>query len=336
MIFLGIESSCDETAVALIQGSRPLGHVIYSQDHRASGGVIPQVAAREHLHHLPLVIAHMLDQARISLTDIDGIGVSAGPGLVGGLLVGILWAKGLALALSKPLWPVHHLEAHALMVRMKTQVDFPYLLLLLSGGHCILAIVHGVGHYQVLGQTRDDAAGECLDKVARALGGPYPGGAYIEQQALKGNSYAIPLPVPLHHQGGLDFSFSGLKTACLRWITQHPDLPHSSSLRSDFCASFQRVIADSLCQRLSTALAQTRLSHCVISGGVASNQYFRTRLEATCRDHRSLFIAPNPADCTDNGLMIAWATHEYYQAGISPCDDFSARPRWPLENLSAL
>ncbi len=330
MIYLGIESSCDETAAALIEVvagiPKILGHRVHSQNHTASGGVIPQVAAREHLLHLPKVMESLFKEAGIQPQDLGGIGVTAGPGLIGGLLVGVMWAKGLALSLSKPLWPVHHLEAHALMVRMEVPVAFPYLLLLLSGGHCMLTLVHDVQRYELLGQTRDDAAGECLDKVARALGGPYPGGVYIEERARHGNPQAVNLPIPFEHAAHCDFSFSGLKTACLQWIQKHPNLTDSE----DFCASFQKVIADSLSERVAHALRQTSLLRCVLSGGVAANAYFRQRLQETCAKYGAKLYAPPPAYCTDNGLMIAWTTYELHRKGIAPCTDFQVRPQWPL------
>ncbi len=332
MIFLGIETSCDETSAALVQDGKCLGHIVHSQDHRSSGGVIPQVAAREHLTHLSSVIHRLWEQSNISPSHIHGIGVTAGPGLVGGLLVGIMWAKGMALASQKPLWPVHHLEAHALMARMeRPDLTFPYLLLLLSGGHCLMTIVKGVGQYHIMGQTLDDAAGECLDKVARAMGGPYPGGPYIEQMALKGLP-RISLPIPLIKQEGYHFSFSGLKTACLRWIQDHPQLTDQD--RSDLCASLQKVIAQSLCSRVHRALIDTGLKRCVISGGVAANQFFRTAFHDVCTSHGATFIAPPPAHCTDNGLMVAWATYESFSAHIPPSYEFPARPRWSLTSLS--
>jgi N6-L-threonylcarbamoyladenine synthase len=330
-VFLGIETSCDETAAALIQEDTLLSHVVYSQDHRAFGGVIPQVAAREHMEQIPHVIDSLFKQARLLPNEIGGIGVTAGPGLVGGLLVGLMFAKGLALSLSLPLWPIHHLEAHALMARMTQPIDFPYLLLLLSGGHCLMAEVQGVSSYTVLGQTYDDAVGECLDKVARVLGGPYPGGPYIERMAKEGDPHAITLPIPLAREVSCHFSFSGLKTACVQWIQKHR--PLTDQVQKDFCASLQRTIADSLCQRLGYALKKTGLLQCVISGGVAANLYFRHRFEEVCHHHGALFIAPPPHLCTDNGAMVAWAAYEHARAGLSPDINSPARASWPLESL---
>jgi len=336
MLFLGIESSCDETAAAIIQDRRILGHIIHRQDHTASGGVIPQVAAREHMHFLPHVMNALWKQSGCTPRDLDGIGVTAGPGLVGGLLVGILWAKGMACRWNKPLWPIHHLEAHGLMVRQSQPIDFPYGLLLLSGGHCLMAAVQGIHNYRILGQTYDDAAGECIDKVARALGGPYPGGPFIESMAEKGNPMAITLPIPLYKEASCHFSFSGLKTAATQWIGKYRNThgPLSQEVQSDFCASFQRAIAETLCQRLHYAILASGLKHWVISGGVAANAYFRTRLQAVCADHGGTLIAPSPADCTDNGAMIAWAAQEYYAAGQKPDLYFPVKPHWPLDSLT--
>ena len=334
MLFLGIESSCDETAAALVCNGRIVGHQIHRQDHRAFGGVIPQVAAREHLIFLPHVMDALWAESGCCAQDLDGIGVTAGPGLVGGLLVGILWAKGMACRWNKPLWPVHHLEAHALMVRYDHDVPFPYGLLLLSGGHCLMAAVSGVHQYKILGQTYDDAAGECIDKVARALGGPYPGGPFIQQCAQQGDPFAITLPIPLYKERSCSFSFSGLKTACIQWIAKNQALgPLSESTKADFCASFQRTIAETLCQRLQYAMVDSGLTHWVISGGVASNTYFRSRLQDTCQNLGGQLIAPAPEHCTDNGAMIAWACAEYYAALQKPDLFFPVRAHWPLDQL---
>lgn len=314
-----------------------LSHCLFSQDHTATGGVVPQVAAREHLRILPDLLGQALKQAGIKPADLDGIGVTAGPGLVAGLLVGVLAAKGLACAVQKPLWPIHHLQAHGLMVRMDSDVPFPFLLMLLSGGHCLMARVDGVSCYQVLGQSLDDAAGECLDKVARAMGGPYPGGPWIEQYARQGDPYGVALPVPLSGAQAREvspfaFSFSGLKTACLQWIQSNQ--PLTQTARADLCASLQRVVGQTLADRLQRGLAQTGLKRCVISGGVAANAMLRSVLEETCARQGATCLAPRPSDCTDNGIMIAWATFEHWRAGLAPALDFRVRPVWPLGDLS--
>jgi N6-L-threonylcarbamoyladenine synthase len=327
MIFLGIETSCDETSIALIHHKNILKQITYMQDHNAYGGVMPQVCMREHLHHLPIVLKKL--EADISLQNVDGIAVTFGPGLAGALLMGIMVAKGLALGLNKPIWPVNHLQAHALVVRMTHDITFPYLLMLISGGHCLLAIANDVDNYQILGQTRDDSVGECLDKVARALGGPYPGGRYIENQAKSGTLNKMLLPIPLQHIFGYDFSFSGLKTACIQWIARHNVI--SEGQRKDFCASLQWVIAQTLCQRLDYALRHTKLKQCVIAGGVASNDYFREQLGKVANAHGAQLKIPPAELCTDNGTMIAWAGYEYYRKGLPWDIDFCAQPRRSID-----
>lgn len=328
MIFLGIETSCDETALALIQERRILAQCLYSQtqEHQAYGGVVPNIAAHAHIHHLPSMARQLLTP--FGVEKIGGIAVTAGPGLVGGLLVGALFAKGLALSLGKPLWGIHHLEAHGLMARMTEEIPFPYLLLLLSGGHCQLVLMQALGHYRILGETLDDAVGECLDKVARCLGLGYPGGPIIERLALQGDPHSIALPVPLQKDIGYHFSFSGLKTACFQWIKAQPT-PLSEGQKADFCASLQRVIADSLCARLAYALQHTPVATCVVSGGVAANRYFYHRLKEVAAGVR--LVTPPVAYCTDNAVMVAWAGYERARQGISPYMHFAVQARWSLE-----
>lgn len=331
MLLLGIETSCDETALCLLDHTKVRGHVLFSQDHSASGGVIPTVAAREHLTTLPLLFTRLLKEANLSLKEIQGIGVTRGPGLAGCLLVGVLFAQGLALSLQKPLWAIHHLEAHILVARKEeATLSFPYLALLLSGGHCLIAIVHGVEKYTLLGQTYDDAAGECLDKVARALGGPYPGGPYVEERALRGDPYAVPLPIPLIKEKTCHFSFSGLKTASVRWIANNA--PLSSQDKDNVCASLQRVMTESIERRLEYALDQTGLKQCVMVGGVASSSYFRQSFLSLCHKKGVEGFFPPPSSCTDNGIMVAWACYEHLSAGITPSYDFSIAPYWPLDH----
>jgi N6-L-threonylcarbamoyladenine synthase len=285
---------------------------------------------------LPQVMDTLWTQSGYGPKDIDGIGVTSGPGLVGGLLVGTLFAKGMACRWNIPLWPIHHLEAHALMVRMTQNVSFPYGLLLLSGGHCLMAVVHGVHQYQVLGQTYDDAAGECIDKVARCLGGPYPGGPFVESMAVKGDPFAMNLPIPLYKERSCNFSFSGLKTACAQWIQK--EMQKTGHLEDrftyDFCASFQRAVAESLCQRLGYAMEKTGQKVWVVSGGVGANAYFREKITTLCQNHGGIMIAPPPDQCTDNGAMIAWATYEHHRAGQVPNRYACVHPHWPLETLA--
>ena len=330
LMFLGIETSCDETALALIQGNQVVDHLLYSQiqEHTAYGGVVPMIAARAHGHHLPLLARRLF--SRNGLSQITGIAVTAGPGLLGGLLVGTLFAKGLALSLRKPVWPVHHLAAHGLMVRLFQDIAFPYLLLLLSGGHCQIVWVQDCDTYRILGRTLDDAVGECIDKVARALGLGYPGGPIIECLAQKGDPNTISLPIPLKDHKGCDFSFSGLKTACMHWI-QKQKHPVPENILSDFCASFQKTIADSLCTRLQNALQQTHANSVVMSGGVAANRYFYERLNKIAP-----LVTPPVHYCTDNAVMVAWAGQERHAAGKPPNVHFETRARWCLEDISVL
>jgi N6-L-threonylcarbamoyladenine synthase len=367
MIFFGLETSCDETAAAIIkipsktsahvpiqdrvQGpgdtpARPriLAHRLTTQNHQKTGGVVPQEAARQHMQCIDQLVRDTFQDAGLRVQDVDGMGITAGPGLVAGLLVGVQYGLGLALGSRKPLWPVHHLHAHGLMARMDYPVDFPFLLLLLSGGHCLLAVVRSPVQYEILGETMDDAAGECLDKVARSMGGPYPGGPWLEALAQKGHPEVVPLPIPLRHETSCRFSFSGLKTAALQWI-QKNSFPNQATSCGDaalawhqvfpeaagnLAASLQKVVADTLCSRLEHALTTTGLKHCVISGGVAANTYFRNKFQKTCEIFGAQLTAPSPALCTDNGVMIAWAAWEYYNHGIEPSRQMEVRPRWPL------
>ena len=333
MTLLGIETSCDETAAALIIDRKVLAHYVHTQDHSQFGGVVPQVAARQHVDTLPHLMSSLFDRAQCSVHDVHAVGVTAGPGLIGGLLAGVLFARGLSCVTGVPLYPIHHLEAHALMARMEYDVHFPYLLHLISGGHCLIVSVKGVGQYNIMGQTYDDAVGECLDKVARCLGGGYPGGPFVEKMAQDGDPYGVPLPIPLRKDKSCNMSFSGLKTACLMWIERcaHQG-PISIQAKRDLCASLQRVVAESVCQKLSTAFNRSGMKRCVVSGGVASNMYFRQRFQSVCRDHGVTFFAPSSSLCTDNGVMIAWALKERIDVGMHCPDDFPIRARWPMDD----
>ncbi len=267
---------------------------------------------------------------------IDGVAAGGGPGLIGGVIVGVMMAKGLSMAAHIPFIPVNHLEAHALTVRLTNDVSFPYLLLLASGGHCQFLIVEEVGVYTYLGGTLDDAIGECLDKTARLLWHPYPGGPIIEKLALEGNADAFSLPTPLKGQEGCSFSFSGLKTAARKLILETKDA--SPRFQADFCASLQKTIGDVLVDRCHHALTlalqkMPQVNTLVLAGGVAANQYFRKRL-ITCTQERGVaFITPPVSLCTDNGAMIAWAGIEYLKKGIEGSLSFAPRPRWPLIDL---
>ncbi len=341
-LFLGIETSCDETSVAVLRGQDVVYESVYSQvaEHQDFGGVVPSLAAGAHLRVLPVLVKKMQDQ--VPLRDIDGIAVTCGPGLVGGLLVGIMMAKGLAISLQKPLWGIHHLEGHALMPRMMEDIPFPYLLLLLSGGHCLLTVVKGVGQYHILGHTRDDAMGECLDKIARELGEGYPGGPAIENLARSGAPMKDALPIPLRGDKTCDFSFSGLKTAAIQWIRRREMSSSacalSSQWKADFCATVQEVMMKSVASRLENALTSVAREYpqcgsVVMSGGVASNAYFRKMLQEVVTAHGKKWYAPPPQYCTDNGVMIAWAGYEQWRCGVESSLHVLARPVWSLENL---
>jgi len=339
MIILGIESSCDETAVAVVDDVKNiLANIVSSQyqEHRPFGGVVPEIAARAHLNHIEFILNKAMDESGLTLDQIDGFAASGGPGLIGGVIVGVMMAKGLALAKNKPFIPVNHLEAHALTVRLTHEVDFPYLLLLVSGGHCQFLIVEDVGHYTYLGGTLDDAIGECLDKTARLLGYAYPGGPTIERLAREGNPEAFHLPKPLKGQAGCSFSFSGLKTAARKVILENE--AKSPRFQADFCASLQKTIGDILedrCQHAITMALEKKpeIKDLVLAGGVAANQYFCERLTSLVRERGISLITPPVSLCTDNGAMVAWAGLERLQKGLVGSLAFAPRPRWPLEEL---
>ncbi len=340
MKILGIESSCDETAAAVVTDDRQLlSNVVWSQlkNHQPYGGVVPEIAARAHVEAIDRVIEEALKQAGVGLDQIDLIAATGGPGLIGGVMVGVMSAKALALASAKPWIAVNHLEGHALTVRLTDGVAFPYLLLLISGGHCQWLAVGGPGDYKLLGATRDDALGEAFDKTAKMLGLPYPGGPQIEMLAREGNADRFDLPRPFHGVAHCDFSFSGLKTAVLHTCRELADENNELSLvdKQDICASFQRVAAECLTDRLGYAImAYENLGYkgrqLVVAGGVAANKYLKQALEQACLDSGySLCVAP-PALCTDNAAMIAWAGYErFIQQGGSDYD-FEPKARWPL------
>jgi N6-L-threonylcarbamoyladenine synthase len=339
MIVLGIESSCDETAAAVVTGNKEvLSNIVLSQlqVHRAYGGVVPEIAARAHLLHIESIVQKALEDAEISLEKIDGVAAAGGPGLIGGVIVGVMMAKGIAMGRNIPFIPINHLEAHALTARLTDDVSFPYLLLLISGGHCQFLIVEDVGNYTYLGGTIDDAIGECLDKTARLLGYNYPGGPIIEQLATKGNPNAFTLPKPLKRQVGCSFSFSGLKTAARKVILENNE--HSLAFKEDFCASFQKTIGEILTDRSKNALSMaleknSEINTLVVAGGVAANRYLRNCLMECAQARGVSLVAPPQALCTDNGAMIAWAGVEHLKKGLIGSLNFAPRPRWPLEDL---
>jgi len=334
MRVLGIETSCDETAVAVVEadaaGDRPvgrlLGNVVYSQltEHRRFGGVVPEIAARAHLERLDGLVTEALAMAGLEMAELDGIAATGGPGLIGGVMVGVMTAKAIAFAHDKPFLAINHLEGHALSVRLTEEVDFPYLLLLVSGGHCQLLTVRGPGDFTRLGTTIDDAVGECFDKTAKLLGLGFPGGPAVERAAKSGESNRFKLPRPMWRKPGCDFSFSGLKTAVRQMVESLPkDDPQAIA---DLCASFQRTVGDVLAERCGNALALVPSDTLVVAGGVAANTYLRGRLEGL----GVRLVAPPIRFCTDNGAMIAWAGIERLRRGLVDGLDFAPRPRWPL------
>jgi tRNA N6-adenosine threonylcarbamoyltransferase len=341
MLVLGIETSCDETAAALVSdvGARIRANLVLSQlaEHRPYGGVVPEVAARAHLQHLDGLIAETLAAAGVKWGEIDAVAATAGPGLIGGIFVGVMAAKAIALARRIPFVAVNHLEGHALSARLTEDVPFPFLLLLVSGGHCQLLIVEGVGRYRRLGTTVDDAAGEAFDKGAKLLGLGFPGGPAIERAAQSGDATRFPLPRPLKARAGCDFSFSGLKTALRQQVTAlAPAGALASQDQADFAAALQEAIADCLVDRTAHAIALFRRAHpegrtLVVAGGVAANAAVRRRLAVLAGAHDLGLVAPPPALCTDNGAMIAWAGLERLRLGLVDGLDFAPRPRWPLD-----
>ena len=329
MLVLGLESSCDDSAAALVTGDRViLAQVVVGQDeaHRPFGGIVPEIAARAHVERLPQLIRQVLDEAKAKPSDLDAIAATAGPGLIGGVMVALLAGKGLALAARKPLVAVNHLEGHALSPRLAdASLDFPYLLLLVSGGHCQLLEVRGVGRYRRLATTIDDAAGEAFDKAAKLLGLAYPGGPAIELLAREGDPRAVPLPRPLVGSGEPHFSFAGLKSAVQRAAASGAHRP------ADIAASFQQAVVDCLVDRTQRALAACDAPTLVVAGGVAANQQVRSALADLARQNRRAFSVPPGWLCTDNAAMIAWAGAERFAAGLTDPLDVPARARWPLD-----
>lgn len=330
-IVLGIESSCDETAAALVAGDRTiLAQRIASQDeaHRPYGGVVPEIAARAHAERLAPMIEATLADAGLTLADVEAVAATAGPGLIGGVMVGLVTAKALAMAAGKPLLAVNHLEGHALSPRLAdASLDFPYLLLLASGGHCQLLLVEGVGAYRRLATTIDDALGEAFDKTAKILGLGYPGGPAVERLAEIGDARAVPLPRPLLGSAEPHFSFAGLKSAVLR---AHQAGVHADA---DIAAAFQQAAIDCVLDRTERAIsAAGPVTALVVAGGVAANRAIRSALEDLAGRHGLRFVAPPLALCTDNAAMIAWVGCEKLALGAKgDALDVAARPRWPLD-----
>jgi N6-L-threonylcarbamoyladenine synthase len=340
---LGIETSCDETAAAVVRlhadKVEVLSSVIASQiaDHAPYGGVVPEIAARGHVESIDRIIGRAMRDAAIGYDALDGVAATAGPGLVGGVMVGLSAGKAIALARGLPLMAVNHLEGHALSARLTEDAPYPFLLLLVSGGHCQLLSVEGVGRYQRLGTTIDDAAGEAFDKIASTLGLPYPGGPGLEALAKGGDATRYPLPRALLGRDGCDFSFSGLKTAAARLAAALT----TEDERRDLAAAVQGAIARQLVERTQKAMLQHLQIHAgggrllVVAGGVAANQTIRAQLRAAAEAQGFGFAAPPLTYCTDNGAMIALAGAERLAAGLTDDIDAPARPRWPLDEASA-
>lgn len=340
LTLLGIESSCDDTAAAVVRGNKVLSSVVYGQTalHAAFGGVVPEIAARAHVEKLDHCIEEALAQAGLDLRALDGIAVTAGPGLIGGVLSGVMCAKGLAAATGLPLIGVNHLAGHALTPRLTDQTPYPYLMLLVSGGHCQFLIVESHDSYRRIGGTIDDAPGEAFDKTARLLGLPQPGGPWVEKAAQSGDPTRFALPRPLLNQPGCDMSFSGLKTAILRArdevVAQNSGL--GSQDQADLSASFQAAVTDVLIEKTRRALAKylamtPATRSFAIAGGVAANRTIRDGLMALCAALDTDFIAPPLPLCTDNAAMIAYAGIERLSHGERDDLTLSARPRWPLD-----
>jgi N6-L-threonylcarbamoyladenine synthase len=342
MIVLGIETSCDETAAAVVADDKTvLAAAVLSQisEHSAYGGVVPEIAARAHVEHLDHLISAVMSDAGIGFSALDGVAATAGPGLIGGVMVGLTTGKAIAAVQDVPLVAVNHLEAHALSVRLNDEVAFPYLALLVSGGHTQLVIVEDVRSYRRLGTTIDDAAGEAFDKTAKLLGLGYPGGPAIEEAAAFGADSRFDLPRPLRGRPGCDFSFSGLKTAVRRIVEDWGEGAPAAAV-NDLAAAFQTAVGDVLCDRSANAFDIVRDCHAgatrfVVAGGVAANGYLRDRLKALAGERGFSLIAPPPELCTDNGIMVAWAGIERLRKGLTDSLDVAPRARWPLDPHAA-
>ncbi len=344
---LGIETSCDETAASIVvrnwDGSgRILSNIVRSQikEHQPFGGVVPELAARAHVVHLDEIIARALREAGLELADIDAVAATAGPGLIGGVLVGLTTAKALAAALGKPLIGVNHLEAHALTARLTDNLAFPYLLLLVSGGHTQFVAVRGVGDYALWGTTIDDALGEAFDKVAKMLSLGHPGGPAVEEAAKAGDAVRFKFPRPLLNQDRLDFSFSGLKTAVR--LQAEKIAPLGADDIADICAGFQRSVTDIVSARSAAALVRFgeefpgHQKTLVVAGGVAANKAIATALEDVVAGADGRLVVPPAHLCTDNGAMVAWAGAERFALGAVDGLDMAARARWPLDDESMM
>ncbi|HOP39724.1 MAG TPA: tRNA (adenosine(37)-N6)-threonylcarbamoyltransferase complex transferase subunit TsaD [Geobacteraceae bacterium] len=336
MNLLAIESSCDETSAAVVQdGTRVLSNIIASQEaiHSVYGGVVPEIASRRHLEVVLPVVEEALSRAAVSLDSIEGIAVTQGPGLAGSLLVGISMAKALAYARNLPLVGIHHIEGHFFASFLEHRITFPFIALVVSGGHTHLYRVDGVGRYTTLGQTRDDAAGEAFDKVAKIIGLPYPGGALIDKLASRGNPDSIRFPRPLLHDGSYNFSFSGLKTAVMQFVRKNP-VPAESEALYDLCASFQAAVCEVLVEKTRAAVRDTGIERLVVAGGVACNSGLRSSMSSFAREVGIELYIPSPVFCTDNAAMLGVPADFYVRNGICDGLGLDARTVWSLDSLA--
>ncbi len=335
MKVLGIETSCDETGVAVYDSERGLlGHLLHSQveTHARYGGVVPELASRDHVRKLAPLVSEVLQQCALQLDDLQGVAYTQGPGLVGALMVGAGFGRALAFALQVPAVGVHHMEAHLLAPMLEdAPPQYPFIALLVSGGHTQLVQVDGFGDYQLLGESLDDAAGEAFDKTASLLGLGYPGGPQLAALALKGRPGSQVFPRPMTDRPGLDFSFSGLKTAVLTRFAETPEDPQS---RADIALGFEQAVVDTLLIKCRRALAQTKLDSLVLAGGVAANQRLRRELSTWAQSQRINIHYPRPEFCTDNGAMVAYTGCRRLMAGASDPLDWQVRARWPLHELA--
>ncbi|WP_321326258.1 tRNA (adenosine(37)-N6)-threonylcarbamoyltransferase complex transferase subunit TsaD [Thiomicrorhabdus sp.] len=338
MLVLGIESSCDETGVAIYDTDKGLiAHTLYTQIelHAQYGGVVPELASRDHIRKLTPLIMQTLDEANISKHDLEGIAYTSGPGLMGALLAGASIARSLAYALNIPAVGVHHMEGHLLAPMLEeTQPDFPFICLLVSGGHSMIIRVDGIGQYKVLGDTLDDAAGEAFDKTAKLLELGYPGGPNVSNLALKGNAERYKFPRPMVDRPGLDMSFSGLKTFTLNtWQAAIKNNDATEQTKADVCRAFELAVADTLTIKCKRALEQENLNRLVVAGGVSANREIRSKLDALMAKRKGEVFYPRLEFCTDNGAMIAYAGAQRLLAGQTHDLSFATTPRWSLEDL---
>lgn len=342
MIVLGIETSCDETAVAVIRDDKTImANLVLSQleEHKAFGGVVPEIAARAHMDHLDTLIAAAMQDAGIGFKDLSGVAATCGPGLIGGVMVGMMAGKAIAAAHKLPFIAVNHLEAHALTPRLTNDLEFPYLLLLVSGGHTQILLAENVGIYKKLGTTIDDALGECFDKAAKLMGLGHPGGPLVEKAAAdckdtKAAMERFPLPMPMKGRTGCDFSFSGLKTAVRQHVENLPEGKLKYADVAALCYSFQETVAKIVTDRVGNAIGNPNVRALVVSGGVAANKRIRSELQKLAENRGMEFVAPPLELCSDNGAMIAWTGIERLKRNMTDSLDIAARPRWPLDETA--